>query len=259
MVTGMVFPAYAAHVDRGTLEPGQPVTLPQTSSTVTPSSHGNLIYQNGNNPTFGLSFIDNIIVADDFVLSGGDFFDVSDALFIWHGDGTSSNIEPLEYFILADAGGQPGAVIDSGTAQNVQTIALGGEDFETRFDFVNPLTTLDPGVTYWFALTYMPATFTFEAPQPIWFGSDVVTGNTVWGASSLPPTTWTPFSSNDMWFQLTGFAGVVNGQVGGEFLPIDSTALVLAGLQTSAIWMLPVLAGVAGSAFGILYIKSRRN
>ena len=47
--------------------------------------------------------------------------------------------------------------------------------------------------------------------------------------------------------------------VGGEFLPIDSTALVLAGLQTSAIWMLPVLAGVAGSAFGVLYIKSRRN
>jgi len=47
--------------------------------------------------------------------------------------------------------------------------------------------------------------------------------------------------------------------VGGEFLPIDSTALLLVGLQTSAIWMLPVLAGVAGSAFAILYIKSRRN
>ncbi len=47
--------------------------------------------------------------------------------------------------------------------------------------------------------------------------------------------------------------------VGGEFLPIDSTALLLAGLQSSAIWMLPVLAGVAGSAFGVLYIKSRRN
>ena len=47
--------------------------------------------------------------------------------------------------------------------------------------------------------------------------------------------------------------------VGGEFSPIDSTALLLAGLQTSAIWMLPVLAGVAGSAFGVLYIKNRRN
>jgi len=52
---------------------------------------------------------------------------------------------------------------------------------------------------------------------------------------------------------------LVDITVGGEFLPIDSTALVLAGLQTSAIWMLPVLAGVAGSAFGVLYIKSRRN
>jgi len=49
------------------------------------------------------------------------------------------------------------------------------------------------------------------------------------------------------------------GVIGGELLSIDSTALVLAGLQTSAIWMLPVLAGVAGSAFGVLYIKSRRN
>jgi len=47
--------------------------------------------------------------------------------------------------------------------------------------------------------------------------------------------------------------------VGGDLLPIDSTALLLAGLQSSAIWMLPVLAGVAGSAFGVLYIKSRRN
>jgi len=47
--------------------------------------------------------------------------------------------------------------------------------------------------------------------------------------------------------------------VGGELLSIDSTALMLAGLQSSAIWMLPVLAGVAGSAFGVLYIKSRRN
>jgi len=52
---------------------------------------------------------------------------------------------------------------------------------------------------------------------------------------------------------------VLSGPVGGELFPIDSTALLLAGLQSSAIWMLPVLAGVAGSAFGILYIKSRRN
>jgi len=45
--------------------------------------------------------------------------------------------------------------------------------------------------------------------------------------------------------------------VGGEFLPIDSTALLLAGLQSSTIWMLPVLAGAAG--IGAYYIKTRMN
>jgi len=45
--------------------------------------------------------------------------------------------------------------------------------------------------------------------------------------------------------------------VGGEFLPIDNTALMLAGLQSSAIWMLPVLAGAAG--VGAYYIKTRMN
>jgi len=52
---------------------------------------------------------------------------------------------------------------------------------------------------------------------------------------------------------------VVEGDrlVGGEFLPIDSTALVLAGLQTSAIWMLPVLAVAVG--VGAYYIKTRMN
>ena len=45
--------------------------------------------------------------------------------------------------------------------------------------------------------------------------------------------------------------------VGGESLSVDSTALMLAGLQSSAIWMLPILAGAAGA--GAFYIKSRMN
>jgi hypothetical protein len=46
-------------------------------------------------------------------------------------------------------------------------------------------------------------------------------------------------------------------QVGGEFLPNNPTALLLAGLQTSAIWIIPVLAGAAGA--GAFYIKTRMN
>jgi len=43
--------------------------------------------------------------------------------------------------------------------------------------------------------------------------------------------------------------------VGGDMLPIDSTALMLAGLQSSAIWMLPALAGIAG--VGAYFIRTR--
>jgi len=45
--------------------------------------------------------------------------------------------------------------------------------------------------------------------------------------------------------------------IGGEIIPIDSTALLLAGAQTSPVWMVPLLAGVAGAA--IIYIKKKRN
>jgi len=48
-----------------------------------------------------------------------------------------------------------------------------------------------------------------------------------------------------------------DGPVGGEFLPIKTTSLLLAGLQSSAIWMLPVLAAAAGAT--AFYLKSRKN
>jgi len=46
-------------------------------------------------------------------------------------------------------------------------------------------------------------------------------------------------------------------QVGGELLPIDTTALMLAGIQSSAIWMLPVLAGAAGAGFAAFKLRRK--
>ena len=120
--------------------------------------------------------------------------------------------------------------------------------FRTRY-------SLDPGVTYWFGLTYMPATFVPESPQPVVFRSDVVTGNNLAVASSLPPTTWTEFTGFDMWFQLTGDVIVINGQVGGEFLPIETTSLLLAGAQSFS-WMIPVI--LSGIGIG-LFVVSRKS
>lgn len=45
--------------------------------------------------------------------------------------------------------------------------------------------------------------------------------------------------------------------VGGEIIPIDSAVLLLAGAQTSVLWMVPLLGGAAGIA--IIYIKKRKN
>ncbi len=45
--------------------------------------------------------------------------------------------------------------------------------------------------------------------------------------------------------------------LGGEFLPIDSSALLLAGLQTSAAWILPIV--IAGAGAGIAVFQLRRK
>ena len=47
--------------------------------------------------------------------------------------------------------------------------------------------------------------------------------------------------------------------IGGEFLPIDTTALLLAGAQTNAVWILSVLAVIGSVAFGALYLTTRRD
>ena len=50
---------------------------------------------------------------------------------------------------------------------------------------------------------------------------------------------------------------VVDSMIGGKLLSADTTALLVAGLQSSAIWMLPAVAGVAGA--GAFFVRSRMN
>ena len=45
--------------------------------------------------------------------------------------------------------------------------------------------------------------------------------------------------------------------VAGELLSIDSSALVIGGLASSAVWMIPAVAGIAGA--GIYLVKLRAN
>ena len=47
--------------------------------------------------------------------------------------------------------------------------------------------------------------------------------------------------------------------VGGELLSIDTTALILAGAQTNAVWIMSALAVIGSVAFGAIYLKTRKN
>lgn len=53
------------------------------------------------------------------------------------------------------------------------------------------------------------------------------------------------------------FAGKCKPQIiGGEIIPIESTSLLLAGIQTTAIWMLPSIAGITAGAY---FVRTRMN
>jgi hypothetical protein len=54
----------------------------------------------------------------------------------------------------------------------------------------------------------------------------------------------------------SAMAQVIVLVVGGNYLPIDSTALIIAGLQTSSAWIISALV-IAGVAFGTLYYVKR--
>jgi len=47
--------------------------------------------------------------------------------------------------------------------------------------------------------------------------------------------------------------------VGGEIVPLDTTALILAGAQTNTVWIMSALAVIGSMTIGALYITSKKN
>jgi hypothetical protein len=70
-----------------------------------------------------------------------------------------------------------------------------------------------------------------------------------------------PGQSAEFWTALapteTDPTGEPEPVVGGEFLPIDSTAMLMAGMSANLSILVPIAAGIAG--VGAYYIRSRRN
>ena len=70
---------------------------------------------------------------------------------------------------------------------------------------------------------------------------------------------FSPMRAHAFEFKLNqcGIGGVTVTPIGGEILPIDVTALFVAGTLTNAIWMAPVIAGAVGTT--AFYLKTRMN
>ena len=47
--------------------------------------------------------------------------------------------------------------------------------------------------------------------------------------------------------------------VGGNIIPIDTSALFLAGIQGSTIWMIPTIAGIAGTGFYLIKFRTNKD
>ena len=64
---------------------------------------------------------------------------------------------------------------------------------------------------------------------------------------------WQSSNAFDFPFSLTGELQ----QVAGELLPLDSSALMIAGLTSMSVWMIPAVAGLAG--VGVYLVKFRKQ
>jgi len=189
----------------------------------------------------GIDWINNI-VADDFVLTSPET--VTDIHFF----AAFSPDNPFDgnviYTIYQDNAGQPGAVIDTGSLVNTGAQPEPGICFACFFvwgDLPTPL-PLAAG-TYWVGLR---GTTT---------NSLLVVDETPVGASFLfsddGGATWIEIGSLGIPLEITG----PNTVIGGTYIPIDQSALLLAGVQSVSMWMIPVI--LAGIGIGVFVIKRR--
>ena len=148
----------------------------------------------------------------------------------------------LVYQILEDNSGSPGDIITSGTSVNFQkTLLSGNAIFEYWFDLEAEV-RLDGDTRYWIS---------FKTPDDgsnlLLCETDFVFGET---AHAFIQNVWVD-EGRRYNFKLTGQP---IDMVGGEFLPIDSTSLLLAGAQSFS-WMIPVVLSVIG--IGLVLVRRK--
>ena len=228
----------------------EPIVV-EHSSTLTSSeinspnaNEADAVYDNGATDfTSGFAFVFDGFpaaiqsLADDFILQEETL--ITDI----HMDILDGGV-PVDSFVVIiyfDDNGLPGVEVGRSDAIKIDRMDLGdGQSFRYWFDLEDPI-LLDGGVTYWLEVQA-------DTGDAGWWQTDSIIGNAGVFKNISTSSDWEPFV--DLNFVLTSQSTVV----GGEIIPIDSTALILAGAQSFS-WMIPVVLSILGIG---LFVVSRK-
>ena len=229
LIAGFAHPSFAQQVEIKTLQTTSTQTI-----TISSADPDDIIFENGPvDTTSAVLCGGSCFIADDFEVTQNLLLTDVHLLLL---DVFDTDSESVEYRIYADDSGLPGEVIASGNAINLE----GVEDvfFEIWFDLEEPV-NLEANTTYWIGL---------DLPDVFWFGSGFVYGQLpVAIPDGGPPGIFWDLGVN---FILTGHPPEI---VGGEFLPTDTTALLLAAASSPFTWLSSIAFVVVGvGAFLVL-------
>jgi len=207
-----------------------------------------IVFDNGSVPSLNGGLVNSILsvdaftVAEDFTIEQDTV--VTDFHYIQDEFGVPLSVD-VQFFIFADDDNKPGEIIASGLSQNLHREPIDTNFAEVWFDLEEPFFA-EAGVKYWFGI-HVPQEVTYS------WGRSVDGEGKSCQTIGLPPVFAACSEGSHSWFLLSGHLPTT---VAGELLPLDNTALVIAGLS-SMIWMVPVVAGLAGA--GIYLVKFRAN
>ena len=189
--------------------------------------------------------------ADDFVLDS--FHSITDAHFwVFESTVTTGFDGIVNYAIYEDDGGEPGAVVADGSGVGIKVQTMTVDDLSlictnNQNNCLEVWIDLDPPVpleagTYWLGIQQNDEWWILVGGPQELSNSKRSTDGINWELIGL-----------DFPLTITGVESII----GGEIIPINTTALLLAGVQSVSMWMIPVV--VSGAGIGVFVIMRTRK
>jgi len=142
--------------------------------------------------------------------------------------------------------GQPGFGALPGDAFRIDNVGL---NTPLQFESMTSDLIFEAGETWQFIVQDFNDLFNLANTGPSSFRSAGIGGVSSPSPADLSRASIIAFTEDE----------IFGSPVGGKLFPIDTTALLLAGIQTNALWIMSALAIIGSVAFGAVYITVKKN